>query len=62
MRDEKMARREEYNRREMEVLHQSLVCGVQLQGEAAVKRAEGDKDVKVPKLTEESCISHNLHV
>ena len=39
----------------MEVL-QSLVCGVQLQGEAAVKRAEGDKDVKVPKLTEEDDI------
>ena len=55
MRDEEMARREEYNRRQMEVL-QSLVRGVQLQGEAAVKRAEGDKDVKVPKLTEEDDI------
>ena len=56
MSDEEMTRREEYNRRQMEVLHQSLVCGVQLQGEAAVKRAEGDKDVKVPKLTEEDDI------
>ena len=55
MRDEEMARREEYNQRQMEVL-QSLVRGVQLQGEAAVKRAEGDKDVKVPKLTEEDDI------
>ena len=55
MRDEEMARREEYNRTQMEVL-QSLVRGVQLQGEAAVKRAEGDKDVKVPMLTEEDDI------
>ena len=54
-RDEDMARREEYNRRQMEVL-QSLVHGVQLQGEAATKRADGEKDVKVPKLTEEDDI------
>lgn len=33
----------------MEVL-QSLVQGVQLQGEVANKRADGDKDVEVPKL------------
>ena len=29
-----------------------MVQGVQLQGEAAVRRAEQDKDVKLPKLTE----------
>ena len=51
LRDEENTRREEYNRRQIEIL-QSLVHGVQLQGEAAAKRAEGDKDVRVPKLTE----------
>ena len=55
MRDEEMARREEYNRKQMEIL-QSLVQGVQLQGEAAKKKAESEKDVKVPKLTEEDDI------
>ena len=35
----------------MELL-QLMVQGVQLQGEAAVRRAEQDKDVKLPKLTE----------
>ena len=35
----------------MELL-QTLVQGVQLQGEAATKRADSGKDVKVPKLTE----------
>ena len=46
-----MVFREEQNRRQLELL-QSLVEGVQLQGEAATKRAENDRDVKVPKLTE----------
>lgn len=50
-RDEEMRSREEYNRRQVELL-QSLVQGVQLQGEAAVKRADNDKDVRVQKLTE----------
>ena len=54
-RDEESARREEYNRRQMEIL-QSLVQGVQMQGEAVSKRVDGDKDVKVPKLTEEDDI------
>ena len=50
-REEEMQRREEYTQRQMELL-QTLVQGVQLQGEAATKRADSDKDVKVPKLTE----------
>ena len=50
-REEEIRHREEYNRRQMELL-QSLVKGVQLQGEAAAKRADNDKDVKVQKLTE----------
>ena len=54
-RDEENARREEYNRRQIEIL-QSLVQGIQLQGEAVGKRAEGQKDVKVQKLTEEDDI------
>ena len=32
------------------------VQGVQLQGEAATKRADRDKDVRIPKLTEEDDI------
>jgi len=50
-REEELQRREEYNRMQIELL-QSLVQGVQLQGEAAAKRADNDKDVKVQKLTE----------
>ena len=46
-REEEMQRREEYTQRQM-----TLVQGVQLQGEAATKWADSDKDVKVPKLTE----------
>ena len=55
LRDEENARREEYNTRQIEIL-QSLVQGIQLQGEAVAKRAEGQKDVKVQKLTEEDDI------
>ena len=54
-REEDMALREEQTRMQMEVL-QSLVQGIQLQGEAANKRAENDRDVKVPKLTEKDDI------
>ena len=50
-RDEEIAKHEEYNQKQMELL-QTLVRGVQLQGEIASKRVEVDKDVKVPKLTE----------
>ena len=52
---EERRRREEENRKQMEVL-QALVQGVQLQGEAAKKRAEGEKDVRVAKLTEDDDI------
>ena len=54
-RDEEMVRREEHTHRQMELLH-TLVQGVQLQGEAATKRADRDKDVRIPKLTEEDDI------
>ena len=43
-----MARREEYSRKQMEIL-QTLAHGVQLQGEAAAKGRRG-KDVRVPRL------------
>ena len=62
LRDEENARREECNTRQIEIL-QSLVQGIQLQGEAVAKRAEGQKDVKVQKLTEEDdivCLHCNL--
>ena len=56
VRDEEIGRRDEYNRRQMELL-QSLVQGVQMQGENASRRAtEVDKDVKMPKLTAEDDI------
>ena len=48
-----MAHEEEQTRMQMEAL-QTLVQGIQLQGEAANKRAEYDRDVKVPKLTEKN--------
>lgn len=51
-----MLRREEQMQRQLEVL-QSLVTGVQLQGEAATRRAERDKDVRVPKLTEDDYLT-----
>ena len=54
-REEEMAHREEQTRMQMQVL-QSLVQGIQLQGEAATKRAENERDVKVPKLTEKDDI------
>ena len=54
-RQEETSRREEQTHQQMQVL-QSLVEGVQLQGEAARRRAETDKDVKVAKLTEEDDI------
>ena len=49
--DEELQRRDRNNEKQMELL-QLMVQGVQLQGEAAVRRAEQDKDVKLPKLTE----------
>ena len=48
-RDEEMFRREEHTHRQMH----SLVQGVQL---AVTKRADSDKDVRIPKLTEEDNI------
>ena len=54
-REEEMLRREEQTQRQMEIL-QTLVEGVQMQGEAATRRAEKEKDVRVPKLTEEDDI------
>lgn len=54
-REEETFRREEQTRRQMELL-QSLVEGIHLQGEAATKRAESSRDVKVPKLTEKDDI------
>lgn len=54
-RQEESARREEQTLQQMQVL-QSLVEGVQLQGEVARRRAESDKEVKVPKLTEQDDI------
>lgn len=53
--EEERLRREEENRMQMGVL-QALVQGVQLQGEAAKKRAEGEMDVRIAKLTEEDDI------
>ena len=47
--------REVQTRRQMKVL-QALVEGVQIQGEAANSRAERDKDVCVPNLTDEDDI------
>ncbi len=49
------SRREEQSLRQIEVL-QSLVEGVQLQGEVAMCKVECDKGVRVPKLTEEDDI------
>lgn len=49
------ARREEQTLQQMQLL-QSLVEGVHLQGEAARQRAEGSKEVKVPKLSEQDDI------
>ena len=54
-REEEIFRKEEPSRRQMELL-QSLVDGVHLQGVAATRRAESDKDVRVPKLTEKDDI------
>ena len=54
-REEEMFRKEEQSRRQMEIL-QSLVDGVHLQGVAATRWAESDKDVRVPKLTEKDDI------
>ena len=54
-REEEWQQREEHNRRQMEVL-QSLVVGIQLQGEVANRRAEREKDAKIAKLTEEDNI------
>ena len=54
-REEEWQQREEHNRRQMEVL-QSLVVGIQLQGEVANRRTEREKDAKIAKLTEEDDI------
>ena len=50
-RDEELAKREEETRTQMSLL-QSLIEGVKRQSEAAVRKAENDKNVKVAKLTE----------
>ena len=50
-----MVRDEQTRIKQMEML-QSLVQGIQLQGEAARKRAENEKDVRIPKLTEKDDI------
>ncbi len=49
------AKREEQTLQQKQVL-QALVEGVHLQGEAAKKKAENDKDVRIPKLTEQDDI------
>ena len=49
------ARREEQTFQQMQVL-QALVEGVHLQGEAMKKQAGGDREVRVPKLTEQDDI------
>ena len=48
-------RREEQARQQMQVI-QSLVEGVHLQGEAAKRKAENDREVKIPKLMEQDDI------
>ena len=50
-RDDELQCREEHNQSQMELL-QLMVQGVQLQGEAAVKRVDNNQDVKVQRLTE----------
>ena len=52
---EESVRREEQSLQQLRVL-QALVEGVHLQGEAAKQRADSDKDVKVPRLTEQDDI------
>ena len=42
----------------MELL-QTIVQGMQQQGKAASRRAEKDRDVKVPKLQEDDSSGHN---
>ena len=54
-REEEALRREEQTRMHLAML-ETLVHGVQLQGEAAKRRADNGKDVHVPKLTEEDDI------
>jgi len=49
------ARREEQALQQMQVL-QALVEGVHLQGEAAKRKAEIDREVRIPKLTEQDDI------
>ena len=58
-RDEELAKREEETRTQMGLL-QSLIEGVKRQSEAAVRKAENDKDVKVTKLTENDDIEAYL--
>lgn len=50
-RDEELAKREAETKTQLGLL-QSLIEGVQRQSEAAVHKAENDKDVKIAKLTE----------
>ena len=54
-REDEVMRQEEQTRRQLDMM-QSLVEGIRLQGEAATRRAERDKDVRVQKLTEEDDI------
>ena len=58
-RDEKLAKREEETRTQMGLL-QSLIEGVKRQSEAAVRKAENDKDIKETKLTENNDIEAYL--
>ena len=51
----KSTRREEQARQQMQVI-QSLVERVHLQGEAAKRKAENDREVKIPKLMEQDNI------
>lgn len=54
-REEEMQQREEQARQHLEIMR-ALVEGVQMQGMAANTRAEKDRDVKVPKLSEDDDI------
>ena len=58
-REEDLMKREEESMKQM-LLLQALVEGMKKQGEAAVRKAESDKDVKVKKLTENDDIEAYL--
>ena len=58
-REEELAKREEESRKQI-LLLQALAEGVKKQGEAAARKAESDKDVRVAKLTENDDIEAYL--